>query len=77
MVADVEYVGNKGSNIQGVMVQYPGSGGWGVQARRQFPRFGAFSYISSDISSTYHAGGSNWNSAVVGLWLWFLHLQEL
>ena len=56
VVADVEYVGNKGSHIQGndaFNVPAPGAGG--VQARRQFPRFGAFSYISSDISSTYHA----------------------
>ena len=56
MVADIEYVGNKGSNIQGnngFNIPAPGAGG--VQARRQFPRFGAFSYISSDISSTYHA----------------------
>ena len=56
MVADIEYVGNKGSNIQannGFNIPAPAAGG--VQARRQFPRFGAFSYISSDTSTTYHA----------------------
>lgn len=56
MVADVEYVGNKGTHIQGsdgFNIPAPGPGG--VQARRQFPRFSAFNYISSDISSTYHA----------------------
>jgi hypothetical protein len=56
IVADVEYVGNKGSFIQGnnaFNIPTPAAGG--VQARRQFPRFGAFSYISADVSSTYHA----------------------
>ncbi len=56
VVADLEYVGNKGSHIQGsdgFNIPAPGPGG--VQARRQFPRFSAFSYISSDISTTYHA----------------------
>ena len=56
VVADVEYVGNKGSHIQGSdAFNIPAPGPGGVQARRQFPRFTGFSYISSDISSTYHA----------------------
>ena len=42
----------------------------GVQARRQFPRFGAFSYISSDISSTYHALQAKFEKRLSrGLWL--------
>ena len=53
---DIEYVGNKGSFIQGSNAfNVPAPAAGGVQARRQFPRFGAFSYISADISSTYHA----------------------
>jgi hypothetical protein len=71
MVADVEYVGNKGSNIQGsdgFNIPAPAAGG--VQARRQFPRFGAFSYISSDISSTYHAMQLKLERRLsAGLWL--------
>ena len=56
MVVDIEYVGNKGSNIQGNNAfNIPAPAAGGVQARRPFPRFGAFSYISSDISTTYHA----------------------
>ena len=56
MVFDVEYVGNKGSNIQGnnaFNIPAPATGG--VQARRPFPRFSGFSYLSSDVSTTYHA----------------------
>jgi carboxypeptidase family protein len=56
MVFDIEYVGNKGSNIQGnnaFNIPEPGTGG--VQARRPFPRFSGFSYLSSDVSTTYHA----------------------
>jgi hypothetical protein len=71
MVADIEYVGNKGSNIQGsdgFNIPAPAAGG--VQARRQFPRFGAFSYISSDISSTYHAMQFKLERRLsAGLWL--------
>lgn len=56
MVLDVEYVGNKGTNIQGNNAfNIPDPGPGAVPARRPYPRFGPFSYISSDISSTYHA----------------------
>ena len=56
IVADIEYVGNKGSNIQGRNAfNIPDAGPGGVQARRPFPRYSGFSYISSDVSTTYHA----------------------
>jgi hypothetical protein len=56
MVFDVEYVGNKGTQIQGnnaFNIPTPGAGA--VQARRPFPRYSGFSYLSSDVSTTYHA----------------------
>jgi hypothetical protein len=56
MVADIEYVGNKGTQIQGNdAFNIPDPGPGGVQARRPYPRFGGFGYISSDVSTTYHA----------------------
>ena len=56
LVADVEYVGNKGTHIQGNdAFNIPDPGPGAVQARRPYPRFGGFGYISSDVSSTYHA----------------------
>lgn len=53
---DLGYVGNKGTHIagnDGFNIPEPGPGG--VQARRPYPRFSGFGYISSDVSSTYHA----------------------
>lgn len=56
LVADVEYVGNKGTHIQGNNAfNIPSPGPGSVQARRPYPMFGGFSYISSDVSTTYHA----------------------
>ncbi|HYZ85779.1 MAG TPA: TonB-dependent receptor [Bryobacteraceae bacterium] len=56
LVADIEYVGNKGTQIQGQdAFNIPDPGPGTIAARRPFPRFGPFSYISSDVSSTYHA----------------------
>jgi hypothetical protein len=53
---DIEYVGNKGSNIQGNnLFNAPDPASGGVQARRPYPRFSGFSYLSSDVSTTYHA----------------------
>ncbi len=72
MVFDVEYVGNKGSNIQGrnaFNIPPPATGG--VQSRRQFPRFTAFSYVSSDVSTTYHALQLKFEKRLSG-GLWFL-----
>ena len=70
MVFDVEYVGNKGSAIQGndaFNIPEPGPGG--VQARRPFPRFASFGYISSDVSTTYHAMQTKFEKRLsAGLW---------
>jgi hypothetical protein len=71
MVLDLEYVGNKGSHIQGndaFNIPEPGAGS--VQARRPFPRFASFGYISSDTSSSYHALQAKFERRVsAGLWL--------
>jgi hypothetical protein len=71
MVVDVEYVGNKGTHIQGndaFNIPEPGPGG--VQARRPFPRFASFGYISADTSTTYHALQAKFEKRLsAGLWL--------
>ncbi|MBI2685623.1 MAG: carboxypeptidase regulatory-like domain-containing protein [Acidobacteria bacterium] len=72
MMFDIEYVGNKGSNIQGnnaYNIPEPGAGG--VQARRPYPRFSGFGYISADISTTYHAMQAKFEKRLSG-GLWFL-----
>jgi hypothetical protein len=72
LVLDVEYVGNKGTQIQGqnaFNIPEPGPGS--VPSRRPFPRFGPFSYISSDISSTYHALQAKVEKRLSG-GMWFL-----
>ncbi len=72
MLLDIEYVGNKGSNIQGgnaFNIPEPGPGG--VQARRPFPRFNGFGYNSSDVSTTYHSLQSKFEKRASG-GLWFL-----
>lgn len=70
LVMDIEYVGNKGTNIQGSNAfNIPDPGPGGVQARRPFPRFGPFAYISSDVSSTYHALQAKFERRLsAGLW---------
>src|SRR5207245_356051 len=72
MVLDLEYVGNKGSRIQGndaFNIPEPGSGG--VQARRPYPRFASFGYISADVSTTYHALQAKFEKRLSG-GFWFL-----
>lgn len=72
MLFDIEYVGNKGSNIQGnnaFNIPEPGSGG--VQARRPFPRFNGFGYISADVSTTYHSLQTKFERRL-SRGLWFL-----
>jgi hypothetical protein len=55
-VFDIEYVGNKGTRIQGNNAfNIPDPGPGAVQGRRPFPRYSGFSYLSSDVSTTYHA----------------------
>lgn len=72
MVFDLEYVGNKGSNIQGNdAFNIPDAGPGAVQARRPYPRFGGFGYISSDVSTTYHAMQVKFEKRLSG-GLWFL-----
>jgi hypothetical protein len=70
MVFDAEYVGNKGSNIQGNdAFNVPDAGPGAVQARRPFPRFASFGYISSDVSTTYHAMQLKFEKRLsAGLW---------
>ena len=72
MMFDVEYVGNKGSNIQGnnpFNIPEPGPGG--LQARRPYPRFSGFGYISADVTTTYHALQAKFEKRLSG-GLWFL-----
>jgi hypothetical protein len=70
MVIDAEYVGNKGSKIQGNdAFNIPDAGPGAVQARRPFPRFASFGYISSDVSTTYHAMQLKFEKRLsAGLW---------
>lgn len=56
MVFDVEYVGNRGVHLAGNdAFNIPDPAAGAVQARRPYPRFGSFGYISDSTSSTYHA----------------------
>ena len=72
MVVDLEYVGNKGSHIAGNdALNIPDAGPGPVQARRPFPRFASFGYISSDVSTTYHALQAKFERRLTG-GLWFL-----
>jgi len=71
-VIDLEYVGNKGTHIQGNdTFNIPDPGAGSVQARRPFPRFASFGYISSDISSSYHALQAKFERRL-SKGLWFL-----
>src|SRR6266478_1029509 len=70
MVFDAEYVGNKGSHIQGNdALNIPDAGPGAVQARRPFPRFASFGYISTDVSTSYHAMQVKFEKRLsAGLW---------
>jgi hypothetical protein len=67
----VEYVGNKGSRIQGNdAINNPTPGPGTVQTRRPYPRFTGFGYISADVSTTYHALQAKFEKRLsAGLWL--------
>jgi carboxypeptidase family protein len=55
-VLEVDYVGNKGSHLAGTTaVNNPPAGQGQIQSRRPYPRYGAISYFSQDVSSNYHA----------------------
>src|SRR5262249_56729966 len=71
MVVDLEYVGNKGTHIQSNdAFNIPDPGPGSVQARRPFPRFASFGYISADTSSSYHALQAKFERRMsAGLWL--------
>jgi hypothetical protein len=72
MVFDIEYVGNKGVHLAGNdAFNIPDPGPGGIQARRPFPRFSGFGYISSDTSSIYHALQTKFEKRLSG-GLWFL-----
>ncbi len=70
MMFDLEYVGNKGSNIQGNdAFNIPDAGAGSIQARRPYPRFASFGYISSSTSTTYHAMQAKFEKRLShGLW---------
>jgi hypothetical protein len=72
MMFDIEYVGNKGSNIQSnnaFNIPEPAAGA--IQARRPFPRFTGFGYIAADTSTTYHALQAKFEKRMSN-GLWFL-----
>ena len=50
---------------------FPNAGAGAVQARRPYPRFTGFGYISSDVSTTYHAMQAKFEKRLSG-GLWFL-----
>ncbi|HUT57553.1 MAG TPA: hypothetical protein VNA25_06845, partial [Phycisphaerae bacterium] len=53
---EVDYVGTKGSFLLGqnpTNIPPPGPGS--IQSRRPFPLFGSITYMSQDVSSTYHS----------------------
>jgi hypothetical protein len=70
MMFDLEYVGNKGSHIQGNdAFNIPDAGPGGIQARRPYPRYSGFGYISSSTSTTYHALQAKFEKRLShGLW---------
>jgi hypothetical protein len=55
-VVEVDYVGNKGTNLSGfAAVNNPPAGAGSVNSRRPFPQFGPISYFTQDVTSIYHA----------------------
>jgi hypothetical protein len=55
-VLEVDYVGNKGTHLSGTTaINNPPAGPGAIQSRRPYPRYGAISYMSQDVSSIYHA----------------------
>jgi hypothetical protein len=56
IVAEIDYVGNKGSFLNGTnAANNPPAGPGAIQSRRPYPRFGSINYFSQDVSSIYHA----------------------
>ncbi|MGH9936086.1 MAG: hypothetical protein ACREAM_07560, partial [Blastocatellia bacterium] len=55
-VIEVDYVGNKGSFLNGTnAANTPPAGAGAIQSRRPYPRFGTINYFSQDVSTDYHA----------------------
>jgi len=55
-VLEVNYVGNKGTNLyEANPINNPPAGAGAIQARRPLPLFGAITYNGQDASSVYHA----------------------
>jgi len=55
-VIEIDYVGNKGSFLNGVnAANNPPAGPGAIQSRRPFPLFGTINYFSQDVSTNYHA----------------------
>src|SRR5215468_3889933 len=55
-VVEVDYVGNKGSFLNGTnAANNPPAGPGAIQARRPYPRFGTINYFSQDVSTIYHS----------------------
>jgi hypothetical protein len=72
MVMDLEYVGNRGVHLAGTdTFNIPEPGPGTVQARRPYPRFSGFGYISSNPSSIYHSLQAKFEKRLSG-GLWFL-----
>jgi Carboxypeptidase regulatory-like domain/TonB dependent receptor len=70
IVAEIDYVGNKGSFLNGTnAANNPPAGPGGIQSRRPYSRFGTINYFSQDVSSSYHALQAKLEKRVsAGLW---------
>jgi hypothetical protein len=56
MVLETDYVGNRGCFLNsGNRINDPTAGSGGIQGRRPYPRFGAITMNSQDISTIYHS----------------------
>lgn len=70
IVAEIDYVGNKGSFLNGTnAANNPPAGSGAIQGRRPYSRFGSINYFSQDVSSSYHALQAKLEKRVsAGLW---------
>jgi hypothetical protein len=70
IVVEIDYVGNKGSFLNGTnAANNPPAGSGAIQGRRPYPRFGSINYFSQDVSSNYHALQAKLEKRVsAGLW---------
>jgi hypothetical protein len=70
IVAEIDYVGNKGSFLNGTnAANNPPAGSGTIQDRRPYRRFGSINYFSQDVSSSYHSLQAKLEKRVsAGLW---------